>query len=168
MRSTPTWRANTASNIAASTSRGSSVATGDEARAAMAMAAAAQAAMPAAKMHTRAGPRSRVVARSAMYSSWSRTVMVLGPPANNRGCDPGYHGSRIVAQDLGCHQLWGSSVCGERLICDDNPLVFYELSATLPPSPLNSQVRDCLSDQKNWFLRRHLCTRRPHRRRLNC
>src|SRR4051812_26197661 len=139
MRSTPTCRANTASNIAASTSSGSSVATGDEARAAMAMAAAAQAAMPAAKMQTRAVPRSRMVARRAMYSSWSRAVMVLGPPADTEGddsrrarsphCGTGLGKGRAVRLDR--RDFW--------LIHDHNPLAVYELSATLLPSPPQTQ-----------------------------
>src|ERR1700730_7116172 len=77
MRSTPTCSANTASNDAASTSRGTRVETGGAERAAVAMVRAAHAVMPRAKIHTRAVPRSRIVARSARYSSCSRGVLPI-------------------------------------------------------------------------------------------
>jgi hypothetical protein len=107
MRSTPTWSAKIASKTEASTSSGSSVASGVEASAAVAMVSAAHPAMPATKSPTRTVPRSRIVALRAPYSSCSRPVMVLGASADTYGV--GSHPLAvwgIVAQDLGGH-VWG-------------------------------------------------------------
>src|SRR3954468_16759060 len=93
MRSTPTWSAYTASKTDASSSSGSSVATGVDASAAVAIDAAVHADMPATKTQTRAVPRSRIVARIALYSSCARSVIVFrawgdnlqAPAADNQG-----------------------------------------------------------------------------------
>src|SRR4051812_4739645 len=91
----------TASNIDASTTSGRSVATGEDATAAVATATRAHAATPPAKMQTRAVPRSRIVARRALYSCCSRTVMVWAAGTDRPERRAGPAGRRIVAQDLG-------------------------------------------------------------------
>src|SRR5882762_8584357 len=77
MRSTPTWSAKTASKTAASTTNGRSEATGIEVSVAVATTSAPHATKPATNTYTRAVPRSRIVARSAVYSSCSRTVVAV-------------------------------------------------------------------------------------------
>src|SRR5262252_3623274 len=60
--------------MAARTPSGKRLLIGAAATAAVVVASAPQATNPPAKMHTRAVPRSRIVARSAVYSTCSRAV----------------------------------------------------------------------------------------------
>ena len=140
MRSTPTCSAKTASNTEASTRRGSRVASGVDAIAAVVIVTAAHATIPPAKIQTRAVPRSRIVARSALYSSWSRAVMVSVVMLPSRGTDnPDMHGGRRFAHcgtGLGLGLDLGLCYMRFWLIRDHNPLAVYRLSATLLVSPL--------------------------------
>src|SRR5258708_22590788 len=112
--------AKTASNTAGRTRSGTTVATGDAVIGVVARLAAAHAAMPLTKIQRRAVPRSRTVARRDLYSSSSRGVIM-------RAC--------TLWRGL-WHKSWsrlgmGLSRTAGELDYSGNPLVFYELSATL-------------------------------------
>src|SRR6476620_3778266 len=129
--------ANTASNTDARTTSGSRVASGVDASAAVATVNAPQAATPAAKTQTRAVPRSRIVARRALYSSCSRSVIVPLLSWSDRE-RPIRRLSRetvaaaIVAQELVRAELWMLSCIQFCHPGSENSLAVYELSATLP------------------------------------
>src|SRR5262245_16466188 len=78
MRSTVVCRLKTTSNPAARTSRGRVVAAGKGASANVNSVRAAQSASPIRTIHTRAVPRSRMVSRSARYSSAAASDFIFG------------------------------------------------------------------------------------------
>ena len=113
--------------------------------------------MPPAKITIRAVPRSRIVARRALYSSCSRTVMVLAPPADTPACGHARPGCALW------HRIWERRSYGlSRNGHFDSsvtiiPLSFYELSATLLASPLlNSRSGNAQVNRKTVVLRRPL------------
>ena len=75
MRSTPTCSANTASKVAARTSSGTSAATGTRGQRGGGDRQRRPGDDAATNIQTRVVPRSRIVARSALYSSSSRGVI---------------------------------------------------------------------------------------------
>jgi len=83
MRSTPVWSKNTTSKVVARMSNGRKVATGRVASAAVAIVRPPHAVNPARTIHIRVVPRSRMVWRSALYSSRSRGV-IDGPFSSER------------------------------------------------------------------------------------
>ena len=103
----------------------------------VAIVAAVQATMPARKTHTRAVPRSRMVARRARYSSCSRPVMVWVPPADKRVMDSVRWLAHCGSAHCGTGVVhgWAARVPGE-LFRGHNPLAFNELSGKLSASTL--------------------------------
>src|SRR5262245_56068287 len=93
--------------------------------------------MPPANMQTRAVPRSRIVARSELYSRCSRSVIYPSSRSSQAGGEscryPGYQEKRpagIVAQDLVRARSWARPY-EVWFVRGDNSLAVYELSATL-------------------------------------